>query len=369
MRPELIVTAVGDLALYGKVPATVTRLGVAAFCDEAAAVLAPGALRFGNLEVPLVESARIDEVYLCGPLELADLPRALGLNVLSLANNHIMDAGPEGLETTLRAVRERGIATAGAGRHLAEARQPALVEAGGARIGVLAYAEGHKRLYHHVATADTPGVAPIDEALVCEDLAALRRRVDVVVLSLHWGVNYMRFAMPEQRQLAKAFAAAGADLILGHHPHVLQGIERIGETLVAYSLGDFVSDPTIGNVIRAERVAARRRTAVLTVHLSGSGPSAASWTPFRADEEFRPRRLAGDEAQAALAELAGFDRFYEPGRYPDDPWAEAGQEIGGHALAVIWFHLRRGNLGYLAKRLFRIRTRHLKMLKGYLARR
>ncbi len=367
MKDGLTITAVGDLALYGKVPAAVSRLGVEAFCREAAATLAPGALRFANLEVPLVADARIDEVYLCGSLGMADVPRLLGVNVLSLANNHIMDGGPDGLETTLAAVRERGILTAGAGPNLAAARQPAILHADGARIGVLAYAEGSKRLYHHVATADTPGVAPIDEALILEDVAALRDKVDLLVLSLHWGVNYVRFAMPEQRRLARTFTEAGVDVLLGHHPHVLQGIERFGTRLAAYSLGDFVCDMTVGNVVRPERVAARRHSAVLHIRYEGGVPRTA-WTPFHADEDFSPRRVEGEAREAALSTLAGFDRYYEPGHYPDDPWGEAGKEIGEHAMAVILFHLRRGNLGYLAKRMFRIRGRHLKMLKGLLLR-
>jgi poly-gamma-glutamate synthesis protein (capsule biosynthesis protein) len=367
MNGPVTITALGDLALYGGVPAAVARVGQETFCSEARPVLAEGDLRFANLEVPLVADARIDEVNLCGSLAMAGVPRALGLNVLSLANNHIMDGGPEGLATTLAAVRAEGIATVGAGADLHEARRPAIVETRNARIGVLAYAEGHKRLYHHVATSDTPGVAPIELPLILEDVAALRERVDVIVVSMHWGVNYLRFAMPEQREIARAVVAAGAGVILGHHPHVLQGLERIDRGLVAYSLGDFVCDMTIGNVIRPERVAARRHGAILTVQLEPDRAPRARWCPFHADEDFRPRRLSGEAEQQALDALAGYDAFYAPGGYPRDPWGEAGREIGEHALAVLWFHLRRGNLGYLSKRILRIRGRHLKMLKGLLS--
>lgn len=370
------LTAVGDLALYGRVPEAIDGAGADAFCAEGRAALAPGALRFANLEVPLVADAHNTDVMLCGSLSMAHVPRALGLNVVSVANNHIMDAGPDGLRTTLAAVRAQGVLTVGAGENLAEARHPAIVEEGGARIGVLAYAEGNKRLYHHVAGATTPGVAPIDDAAMLADVAALRPSVDVLVVSLHGGVNYMRFAMPEQRRVARLLLAAGADVILGHHPHVLQGVERIGRGLAAYSLGDFICDGGVGNVVRPERVEARRDSAVLTVTLSpgatpGSAPAAAPtthWTPFRADAGFKPCRLDGAAADAARATLASYDEFYLEGRYPADPWAEAGKEIGGHALEVLWFHVKRGNLGYLAKRMFRIRARHLKMLKGVFSR-
>jgi poly-gamma-glutamate synthesis protein (capsule biosynthesis protein) len=234
----------------------------------------------------------------------------------------------------------------------------------GLRIGVLGYAEGNPTLHHHLATDSRPGAAPIDLELIRADVTALRQTVDRVVVSLHWGVNYTPYAMPQQRELARTLLSLGVDVILGTHPHVISGVEWIEGKPVAYSLGDFVCDPTIGNVVLPERIRARRETAVLQLDPAG----AHTWIPYRADESCQPHRLTGAAAAEALAELQRRDARYSDGSYPADPWAAAGETIGGHALQVLWFHLKRGNIGYLSQRFLRIRPRHLRMLRGLLLR-
>lgn len=359
-----LITAIGDLSLYRTVPLTIERVGLENFCREARADLAPGALRFANFEVPLSARPREDDFSLVGPISMAPVVGGLGLNVVNVANNHIMDAGLENFRATLEAIHNVGVKTVGAGMTLADARRPVVLETDSGRIGVLGYAEGNPKLHRHLASIDQPGAAPADADLMREDIVALRPHVDIVVVSLHWGVNYMTYAMPQQRALAAEVLGAGADVIIGTHPHVLQGVERFGRGMVVYSLGDFICDPTVGNVVLPERIRARRETAVIQIDPAGEH----RWIPYRAGEDCWPQRLHSTAAEEALARIGKLDSIYTDGSYPKDPWAGAGEEIGGHALKVLLFHLKRGNFGYLATRMLRIRSRHLRMLRGLLFR-
>ncbi len=173
----------------------------------------------------------------------AALARA-GVRVVSLANNHMMDCGDEGLRRTLEACRAAGLATIGAGVTLAEARRPAHFEIAGRRTVWLAYGSSTR----DAAAPDRAGIAPLDPALVREDLERWRAEADVLVVSAHWGSMYVDYPPPRVLRDAEAMLAAGADVVLGHHPHVLQGARREGRGLVLYSLGDAVFDSRAGEL-------------------------------------------------------------------------------------------------------------------------
>jgi poly-gamma-glutamate synthesis protein (capsule biosynthesis protein) len=365
---SITIAAVGDIGLYKNVPAAVERHGVEAFCGGAASVLASADLRFANVEIPLVrEMPSEDDFALAGPAEAATVLEHLSIDVACLANNHVMDAGWQGARETRETLEGLGIRTFGVGADLAEARAPLVVERAGLRVGFLGYGEGVHGKHRHTASEASPGVAPIDREAILSDVAALRSRVDVLVVSLHWGVNYVAFAMPEQRELARALFEAGVDLILGHHPHVPQGIEKIGRGLVAYSLGDFIFDWGGGNVTNEAALAQRRRTGILQLAWH-EGAWEHGWTPVHQDDDHRPIVVSGSEAESHAEALRRLDEYYREGGYPDDPWGEAGKTIGNHASRVMLYHLKRGNLGYLAKKIFRIRPRHVKMIFGFLGR-
>jgi poly-gamma-glutamate capsule biosynthesis protein CapA/YwtB (metallophosphatase superfamily) len=176
-----------------------------------------------------------------------------------------MDWGPEPLIDTIELLRGMGIQTIGAGRNLAEARQPAIVECKGLRIAMLAYCSVLHEGY--AAGPDTPGVAPMratarfepvdyqpgvpprvittpdkqDLANLVSDERAAKERADTVVLSLHWGVHFVpRVIADYQRAVAQAAFDAGADLILGHHAHVPKAIEVFGGKTCFYSLSNFI---------------------------------------------------------------------------------------------------------------------------------
>jgi poly-gamma-glutamate capsule biosynthesis protein CapA/YwtB (metallophosphatase superfamily) len=164
-----------------------------------------------------------------------------GIDVVSLANNHIRNAGSAGVIQTIRAVNGAGIAPVGAGRNIQAARQPAWFTVEGIRVAVLAYDAFD--LAAAGATRSRPGAAPLDLRPCRADIAAARAAgADVVVVVPHWGVEYTSHPTTLQRRQAAALIAAGADIILGSHPHWAGAIEAIGQGLVVYSMGDFIFD-------------------------------------------------------------------------------------------------------------------------------
>jgi poly-gamma-glutamate synthesis protein (capsule biosynthesis protein) len=218
-------------------------------------------LRVANCERQYSDrpSATARTAHGCQPTSMAAIFSEFGFDVLTLANNHMMDAGPEALLDTRDTLRNRGIAVTGAGRDLAEARQPAVVERNGIRIGFLAYCSALpagseageakvgvaplrvKTSYDgrgpHAPVRVRTVLDPDDRAMVVEDIRKLRREVDVVVVSLHGGVIWVpRVISDYQIEAAHAAIDAGADLVLGHHPHILKGIEVYKGRAVFYSL-------------------------------------------------------------------------------------------------------------------------------------
>jgi poly-gamma-glutamate capsule biosynthesis protein CapA/YwtB (metallophosphatase superfamily) len=178
-------------------------------------------------------------VFTMDPKLLAGLDRA-GIDVVSLANNHIVNAGAIGVTQTIRRLDNLGIAHAGAGRSAAAARRPAWLEAAGLRIAVLAYNGVAPR---RNATRTTAGAAPLEIAPIRDDIRAARRAgADVVIVVPHWGREYTDAVTAEQRRLAAALVDAGADVILGSHSHWAGPLELVDGRLVVHSLGDLVFD-------------------------------------------------------------------------------------------------------------------------------
>ncbi len=159
-----------------------------------------------------------------------------------MANNHAVDQGQAGLVDSLKRVERAGVQVVGAGRNDAEAWTPAVVHTkGGATIGFLAWTD---IIWPGYQAGSGPGVATArtDMSRVVHAIRKLKRKVDYVVVGFHWGIEYQ--APPIAQQVAEAHAAidAGADLVIGHHPHVLEGVQLYKGHLIAYSLGDLVFD-------------------------------------------------------------------------------------------------------------------------------
>jgi len=161
-------------------------------------------------------------------------------SAVSLANNHSSDFGPEGLVEQLQILADCGLGSFGAGRTLAEARQPLVLERNGFKVALLG-SNGFRALTT-AATADRAGSAPLEESQVLEDIRAARARADAVVPFVHWGPENTPQPRPAQVRLARKMVEAGAAAVIGAHPHVTQTVEMVHGVPIIYSLGNFVFD-------------------------------------------------------------------------------------------------------------------------------
>ena len=196
----------------------------------------------GNLEGPISDKgARAGSIYSfrADPRAVEGLAFA-GFDVLSVANNHIWDYGSEAFLDTLRILNENGILYAGGGRDYAEAHAPAMKETNGITFAFLSYTD---LVPVSVATeASSPAVAFAQKEIIIRDIESAKERADIVVALFHWGVEYAPRHNALQEDLAHAAIDAGAKLIIGHHPHVVQDTEEYGGGFIAYSLGNFIFD-------------------------------------------------------------------------------------------------------------------------------
>jgi hypothetical protein len=200
-------------------------------------------LTLANFENPVIRDSvyHPDATTFTGDLRLMPELDQAGIDGVTLGNNHILDAGTTGLDETMGHLDDAGIAHAGAGMDLAEARKPMIFDVGGTKIGVLSYM-GVPNYDWAWATESAPGTAPLLENLMEEDIKRLRPKVDLVVVSPHWGIEYMATPEPEQVKLAHAAVDAGADIFIGGHAHWPKGIEMYKGKPIYYGVGNFLLD-------------------------------------------------------------------------------------------------------------------------------
>jgi poly-gamma-glutamate capsule biosynthesis protein CapA/YwtB (metallophosphatase superfamily) len=242
-QQTVTLTAVGDVQLARGVGRVMAARGFDYPWEQVRAEVRGADLSLLNLECALsAHGIAIAKRYsfAADPRAAEGLARA-GFDVAVLANNHSLDCGRNGLVETEAVLREHGLQPVGAGATEAEAAAPLIVTRRGLRIAILArtFVLPDGVVYRE----DAPTVAAYDPERIAEEVRAARRQADMVVVSLHWGVEYTRQPQESQRRIAHALIDAGATLVLGHHPHTPQPVERYRQGLIAYSLGNFVFDP------------------------------------------------------------------------------------------------------------------------------
>lgn len=213
-------------------------------------------LAFVNLESPFSDKGApptAGMVFKAPPAAVEGLLLA-GIDVVSLANNHARDQHEYGLLYTLDWLEKNRIAAVGAGRDEAAARRGAVLTANTVKFGFLAYTYDQRNGNHK---EDDNRINGLDIPRLREDIAAIRQRSNVTVVSTHAGAEYARTPHPAQQQFARAAIEAGATLVIGHHPHVVQPCEEYATGVICYSLGNLVFDQTIpgtndGLVVEAE---------------------------------------------------------------------------------------------------------------------
>lgn len=345
-EPAIRFTAVGDVGPE--------RHDADALFEKVADEIRASDLSFMQLEMTLTErGSRVPQTKhtsKTGPEAAHAFARA-GFDAVSWASNHSLDWGTDGLLDTSDALEAAGLVVLGTGRSLREAREPRIVERGGVRVALLAYCSILPAEYW--ATPQRPGVAPLraftvhepmepdqpgtpartytfphpgDLAAMEEDIAAARERADAVVVSCHWGLHFVRAELADyQRILGHAAIDAGADIVLGHHPHILKGVEVYKGRAVFHSLGNFAIElpmdeehanrpsfrhllsmhpgwePDIGGMFNFPPDS--RKSLIVHCDIGRGGVSRVRFRPVMIDRMAVPEPLsAGDERFAAVVD-------------------------------------------------------------------
>jgi poly-gamma-glutamate synthesis protein (capsule biosynthesis protein) len=304
----------GDTMLGRKVAEAMTQAGPEALvADEVVAITRAADLFVLNLECCISERGTPwpelgKPFFFRAPAAATEVLTRLGVDCVTLANNHALDYGPEALLDTFEYLQAAGIDWVGAGRALDEARAPAVLEADGLRLAVIGCSD-HPRDF--AAAPASPGIAYVDLRRGLDWLPAVIRRpdVDFVLVAPHWGPNMNPEPLPYVRRAAAALRRAGATLIAGHSAHVFHGVQPG----VLYDLGDFLDDYAVDSVLRNDL------GLLFLVTLDRQGPLRLEAVPLKL--EFCHTRLAvGDEAAwirrrfRALCSALGTEVAEEEGR-------------------------------------------------------
>ena len=295
--PEITISLVGDVLLAAGVEKYIQSQGHDYPWQEVRPILAGSDFVLGNLECAVATGGEPMEdkqyTFRAHPGVLAGAART-GVNILTLANNHILDFGRQALLETTANLDNYGIKHTGAGINLEQATRPVIIEKNGVRLGVLAYTMIFPEGWW-VAGPSNPGIASgHDLNGMIAGVKALRSQVDLLVVSIHWGDELADYPRPQEQILAYKLVDAGTDIVFGHHPHVLQGLEYYNGGLVAYSAGNFIF--TTSRDMRA------RQGMILQVQAGREGVLEAVVVPTLVDAGL-VRVLRGEDREQVLRRL------------------------------------------------------------------
>ncbi len=303
-REEVVVAAIGDIVLgwhldniylklagAGKDPFDFPFSGVSDVLEKAD-------IAVGNLEAPFTKRGEKMEKkfnFRVDPEYVKCLKRG-GVDVVNLANNHIMDYGGIGLMDTMETLGNAGIRYFGAGENLYEAREPVIIEANGLKVAFIGFSNTFPMEMN--ATKRKPGVVFGYPGYIKYDVKKAKENADFVVVSFHWGSEKSHRIKSYQKEYARLAVDSGADVVLGHHPHVLQGVETYRGKVIAYSLGNFVFGANWTGDIK--------ETMILFIRLGREGITHRIVPVDIASVLFQPRIMEGEEGKNLVEKIKGY---------------------------------------------------------------
>ncbi|HWI51591.1 MAG TPA: CapA family protein [Symbiobacteriaceae bacterium] len=248
---EITLTVTGDFMLSRGVDRAMRENGtlypVATVKDH----LAAADLTFVNLESPVgVKGTPLPgkQIWFRARPEAMEILKAAGVDGVTVANNHILDYDTENFLETLDGLQQAGIKYVGGGRSISEARKPMVLEAKGVKIAFLGYSQFADLFFDwkyprsFSATETLAGVPRIQDDWLAEDIKAAKALAPIVAVAYHWGDEFQNYPNEEQKRIARLSIDLGADLVLGYHPHAIQGFEFYKGKFIAYSTGNFIMD-------------------------------------------------------------------------------------------------------------------------------
>lgn len=308
---EVSITAVGDISLGGDVNNKLRDFDPFEFIRDE---VVNADISIGNLECVIGDKGSPVQTYTHLRTDAKSTEFLKIFKILSLANNHILDYGIEGMNETIDVLRRNHILTVGVGSNYQQAARPLIIERKSIRIGFVNFMYDEVTMFPSLARArgyGRPGPARYFEDDILGSIQRLRKTVDLIVASIHWGVEYIHFPSPQQRLLAEKLVDKGVDIIVGHHPHVVQGIQRYKGGLIFYSLGNLVFDPAISNV---------KYGLMVKLHVCKKGVSNCELFPLNMNENYQPvksidkkaflRHLESISKPVAFSPFSTYENFW-----------------------------------------------------------
>lgn len=291
---DVSLIAVGDVMLSRGVAKKIEKNGEDYPFLEVKDYLKSGDIVFANLETPITEGRIIKpgEMFFRSEPALAQKLKDNNFSIVSLANNHTGNFGTHGLEQTFKYLKEAGIQYAGAGENIDEANASAIIKVNGFSLAFLAYDDIDFTPAEYGAAEEKPGIAFFYKDKITAALATAKKEADFVIVSMHFGNEYQDLPSDKQKELAHFAVDSGADLIIGHHPHVVQPIEEYKGKYIFYSLGNFIFDQMWSEETR--------QGIAIKIIFNKDGIKIQELKPFLINDYCQPSFLDGEEADKVL---------------------------------------------------------------------
>lgn len=359
--PTVHLCAVGDIGLSGRIGDTIRHSAVSdAILAEVAPLLQKTDISFGNLESPLTGEIARGQLF-SAPITGADMLKKSGFKLIHLANNHVYDYGQAGLVATLDAVRKADLVPLGVGDNPSAAQALVRTDMKGLRIGWLGCG---RTLVSQIDSG--PSYWEFDEQELFSAIERSRTDVDMLIVSIHIGLMYMDYPRPEHKAMAERLLNAGANLILMHHAHVLQGVQVISEKSVCcYNLGNFLFDWEEGNVKIPTMLRGQNEGAVFHFVLDRNGIAQAAALPIWIDDRCTVHWASGMRGVEILNRLVRISRDLD-GDFGSLFKHQRADRNTMDIFKVMWFHVRHGNWPFVLESMKKARLEHVGMIMRWL---
>lgn len=302
MKSEIMISFTGDILLDRGVGEKILQEGNEYPYEYVKDILNKSDIVYGNLECPLLiegtPTIKRRELIFKGNIANSIALRKAGYNILNLANNHAMDYGADGLMNTINVLMESSIKPLGGGMDNNSSHNPVFITKNGIKVGFLGYSTFPPEGY--VYLEDKPDIARFSNSLTSVDIKKTRSQCDFLIVTFHWGKEFSYFPSDLQREMAHLAIDSGCDMVVGHHPHVLQGIEKYKGKSIFYSLGNFVFDKQIPP--------GTDESIILNIRVDKKGVVDSEIIPVRI-RNCQPMPLHGEDAEYILDRI----RIYSEG--------------------------------------------------------
>ncbi len=234
------INILGDFCPIGKLESSKYQNNIN-WLGDLKTILQESDFNIVNLEYPLTNvnnKIRKSGPHLKASPETVEILNKIGINVVTLTNNHIMDYGEEGFFDTINTLKKYNVQYVGAGKDIQEARKPLILCKEGSKIAIVNFCEKE----FSIATDNSPGAAPLDLIWNFEDIQKAKNMADYVIVIVHGGAENYQYPTPRQVKTYRFFASLGICAVIGHHSHCIQQWEEYNGVPICYSLGNFVFD-------------------------------------------------------------------------------------------------------------------------------